>query len=124
MELLQITLLYSIALFNILNSLTVSYESSVSEMHVCDGAKCCIFFILQQGHPIPSHPSYLIIVQTCFEFVSHVPLFYSTAGQVLGHMQRTDVTRPRELLHAPTLQEMMDLDTDVDGGDLMRCHEM
>jgi hypothetical protein len=38
--------------------------------------------------------------------------------QVLGHMQRTDVTRPRELLHAPTLQEMLEMDSEIDGG---RC---
>jgi hypothetical protein len=33
-------------------------------------------------------------------------------------MQRTDVTRPRELLHAPTLQEMLEMDSEIDGG---RC---
>ena len=37
--------------------------------------------------------------------------------QVLGHMQRTDVSRPREQLHAPTLQEMLEMDSEIDGGE-------
>lgn len=33
-------------------------------------------------------------------------------------MQRTDVSRPREQLHAPTLQEMLEMDSEFDGGEL------
>jgi hypothetical protein len=33
-------------------------------------------------------------------------------------MQRTDVSRPREQLHAPTLQEMLEMDSEIDGGEL------
>ena len=35
-------------------------------------------------------------------------------------MQRTDVNRPKEQLHAPTLQDMLDMDSEMDGGKIYR----
>ena len=31
-------------------------------------------------------------------------------------MQRTDVFRPKEQLHAPSLQDMLEMDNEIDGG--------
>ena len=35
-------------------------------------------------------------------------------------MQRTDVNRPKEQLHVPTLQDMLDMDSEMDGGKIDR----
>ena len=35
-------------------------------------------------------------------------------------MQRTDVNRPKEQLNVPTLQDMLDMDSEMDGGKIDR----